>query len=171
MGPYPITMEDCDNNGVVLHGNSFYRPLSAFQKQADVLRVIKRLISQQTFSINFLYVQSHTDDTKKLSKCTIKELMNIKVDELAKLALHHAHLSDEFFSGIYPHDNFIISTGGIKTTGPVRPALKSHWVCTEAQRFFHFKHIVHNHNFNLIWWDGIRRAMTSYQKNVPRICI
>jgi hypothetical protein len=121
MGPYPTTTEDCDNSGVVLHGNSFYRPLSASQKQADVLRVMKRLISQQMISINFLYVQSHTDDTKKLSECTIKELMNIKVDELAKLALHHAHLSDEFFNGIYPpfyyihgrNKNYWSNTAGI----------------------------------------------------------
>jgi hypothetical protein len=28
MGPYPIMTEDCNNNGVVLHGNSPYRPLS-----------------------------------------------------------------------------------------------------------------------------------------------
>jgi hypothetical protein len=65
--------------------------------------------------------------------------MNIKVDELAKLALHHAHLSDELFNGIYPHDNFFISMGGIKTTGPIRPALESHWGCTEARRFFSFQ--------------------------------
>jgi hypothetical protein len=50
----------------------------------------------------------------------------MKVDELAKLALHHAHSSDKFFNGIYPHDDFIISMGGIKTTGPIRPALESH---------------------------------------------
>jgi hypothetical protein len=37
MGPFPILTEDCDNNGVVLHGNNFSRPLSASQKQADVL--------------------------------------------------------------------------------------------------------------------------------------
>jgi hypothetical protein len=37
MGPYPILTKDCDNNGVVLHGNKHYRPLSALQTQFDVL--------------------------------------------------------------------------------------------------------------------------------------
>ena len=41
MGPFPVLNEDCDNNGVVLHGNDFTKPLPASQKQADVLRVMK----------------------------------------------------------------------------------------------------------------------------------
>ncbi len=45
IGPFPVLNEDCDNNGVVLHGNSFSNPLPASQTQADVLRVMKRLIS------------------------------------------------------------------------------------------------------------------------------
>ena len=45
IGPFPVLNEDCDNNGVVLHGNSFSKPLPASQTQADVLRVMKRLIS------------------------------------------------------------------------------------------------------------------------------
>ena len=36
---------DCDNNGVVLHGNSPHWALKENQAQADVLRVFKRLIS------------------------------------------------------------------------------------------------------------------------------
>ncbi len=103
MGPFPILNEDCDNNGVVLHGNSFLKPLPASQKQADVLRLMKRLISGHMFLIKFLYVQSHTDDIKKLSECTTKELMNIIVDDLAQSALRHASSSGEFFDGIYPN--------------------------------------------------------------------
>jgi hypothetical protein len=45
IGPFPVLNEDCDNNGVVLHGNSYSKPLPASQTQADVLRVMKKLIS------------------------------------------------------------------------------------------------------------------------------
>jgi len=45
IGPFPAMTEDCDNNGVVLHGNSPFRALSSTQTQADVLRIMKRLIS------------------------------------------------------------------------------------------------------------------------------
>jgi hypothetical protein len=152
MGPFPILTEDCDNNGVVLHGNNFSRPLSASQKQADVIRVMKNLISQHIIFIKFLYVQSHTDDIKKLSECTNKVLMNIVVDDLAQKALCHAHMSGKFFDGNYPSEDFIVSMWGIKTTSPIRPALETHWGKTEARRFFNFKNIVHTHNFDLIWW-------------------
>ena len=36
----------CDNNGVVLHGNSPHRALKKNQAQADRLRVFKRLVSE-----------------------------------------------------------------------------------------------------------------------------
>jgi hypothetical protein len=92
IGPYPVLNEDCDNNGVVLHGNSYTKPLPASQTQADVLRVMNKLISRQMFTIRFLYVQSHTDTIKKLSKCSMTELMNIIVDDLAQRALRHSHI-------------------------------------------------------------------------------
>jgi hypothetical protein len=116
MGPYQVITEDCDNNGVVLHGNTHSRPLSASQKQSDVLQVVKKLISRQPFVIKFLYVQSHTDDIKDWSECTIKERMNITVDDLAKRALIHAHATNEFFNGVYPLDDFVITMGGQKIT-------------------------------------------------------
>jgi hypothetical protein len=40
-GPFLIMTEDCDNNGVVLHGNSPFCTLSSTQTQAHVLRIMK----------------------------------------------------------------------------------------------------------------------------------
>jgi hypothetical protein len=164
IGPFPVLNEDCDNNGVVLHGNSFSKPLPASQTQADVLRVMKKLISRQMFTIKFLYVRSRTNKIKKLSECTTAELMHITVDDIAQCALRHSYSSGEFFDGIYPHEDFIITMQGVKTTGPIRDALGRHWGRTEAQRFFHFKNIVYSQNFDLIWWDGVGKAMASYNK-------
>ena len=92
------------------------------------------------------------------------ELMNIIVDDLAQRALRHSYSSGEFFDGSYPNEDFIITMGGAKTTGPIRDALERHWGRTEAQRFFHLKHIVYSQNFDLIWWDGVGKAMASYEK-------
>ncbi len=150
MGPFPVLNKDCDNNGVVLHGNNFTKPLPASQKQADVLRVMKRLLSGHMFSIKFLYVQSHTDDTKKLHECTKEELMNIIVDDLAQSALRNASLTNTFFDGIYPNEDFIVTMSGMKITGPIGSSLDTLWGRQEAQRFFNCKNIVHAHNFDLI---------------------
>ncbi len=70
MGPYPIMTEDCNKNGVVLHGNSPFCPLSGTQTQANVLRVMKQLITCQPFIIKLLYVVSHSEDRKDWASCT-----------------------------------------------------------------------------------------------------
>jgi hypothetical protein len=54
----------------------------------------------------------HTDDIKEWSECTIKECMNIKVNDLPKKALLQAHTSNEFFNGLFPLNDFVISVDG-----------------------------------------------------------
>jgi hypothetical protein len=64
MGPYPVILEDCDNLGVVRHGNKPCQLLSRTQTHADVLWVLKQYIVCQPFALKFLYVASHADDMK-----------------------------------------------------------------------------------------------------------
>ena len=64
-GMIPHVGVDCDNNGVVSHGNTPHIPLSTNQTQADLLRVFKNLVSNQSFTVKYKYVQSHADDSKK----------------------------------------------------------------------------------------------------------
>ncbi len=61
-GMIPCVGADCDNNGVVTHGNTPHIPLSTNQTQADLLRVFKNLLSMQSFAMKYIYVQSHADD-------------------------------------------------------------------------------------------------------------
>ena len=58
-GKIPRVGADCDNNGVVSHGNTPHIPLSTNQTQADLLRVFKILVSNQSFTVKYKYVQSH----------------------------------------------------------------------------------------------------------------
>jgi hypothetical protein len=162
VGPYPT--EDCNNNGVVLHGNSPYRPLSGTQTQANVLCVMKRLITRQPFIIKFLYVASHSNERIDWASCTIKERLNIKVDHLAKQALLHAHLCNEYFDGCFPAEDFRVYTSSCKVTGPTKPSIEMHWGRSEAKRFLDFKCIVHSFDFDTIWWHGMDLAMSSLPK-------
>jgi hypothetical protein len=73
MGPYPMVAEDCNNYGVVLHGNKPFYPLPESQTQSDILQVMKRLIAHQPFAVCFLYIASHLDNIKEWSECTIKD--------------------------------------------------------------------------------------------------
>jgi hypothetical protein len=72
-GTIPLVCVDCDNNGVVSHGNAPLQALPTNQSQADVLCPFKHLVSIQKFQVKFKYVQSHANDTKKWKDCTLKE--------------------------------------------------------------------------------------------------
>ncbi len=45
-GAIPPVVVDCDNNGVVFHGNNSSRPLPTNQSQVDLLRTFKNLINK-----------------------------------------------------------------------------------------------------------------------------
>jgi hypothetical protein len=64
-GTIPPVMVDCDNNGVVIHGNNSTRPLPSNQPQVYLLRTFKNLVSSQTFQVQYKYVASHADKRKK----------------------------------------------------------------------------------------------------------
>jgi hypothetical protein len=78
-GTIPPVVVDCNNNGVVSHGNTPLRALPTNQTQADVLRAFKDLVAVQPFRVKLKYVQSHANDTKKWQNCTLKEQINIKI--------------------------------------------------------------------------------------------
>jgi hypothetical protein len=74
----PPVVVDCDKNGVVSHGNNPFCPLSTNESQADLLRVFKNLISVQPFRVQYKYVKSHANNTKRWRDCTLKERINNK---------------------------------------------------------------------------------------------
>ncbi len=90
-GAIPPVVVDCDNNGVISHGNAPLHSLPTNQTQANVLHTFKHLVPAQPFHFIFKYVQSHANETKKWHNCTLKERINIKGNRLAKKALKAAH--------------------------------------------------------------------------------
>ncbi len=133
MGPHPLTIEDCDSNGIVKHSNTPFRPLLSTQSNADVLRIMKHMILDHPFCLKFLYVASHSNDTKKWEECSLKERINIKVDHLAIKALLAAHASNQYFDGVFPLEDFQFHTDGRKLTGPTKTSLEEHWGRAKAK--------------------------------------
>ncbi len=126
-GKIPSVGVDCDNNGVVTHGNTPHIPLPTNQTQTDLLRVFKNLVSNQTFTVKYKYVQSHAYNSKKWQDCTIKEQINIKVDALVKKSLKAAHSTDEFIESVFPNEEIWIEMGGKKITGSAGAELEEVW--------------------------------------------
>jgi hypothetical protein len=50
-GKIPSIGVDCNNNGIVTHGNSPHIPLSTNQTQADLLCIFKNLVLIQSFIV------------------------------------------------------------------------------------------------------------------------
>jgi hypothetical protein len=93
----PPLVVDCDNNGVVSHRNNPFLPLPTNQSQADLVQVFKNLISVQPFRVQYKYVQSHANNTKRWWDCALKERINIKVDRLAKEGLESCPLHRQIY--------------------------------------------------------------------------
>ncbi len=138
-GTIPLVCVDCDNNGVVSHGNAPLQALPTNQSQADILCTFKRLVSIQKFQVKFKYVQSHANDTKKWKDCILKEQINIKVDSLAKKALKSAHYTGEFIEGTFPNEQIWITMGEKKATGSLCLELEEYWGRLSAKLFSHKK--------------------------------
>jgi hypothetical protein len=138
---------------VVNHGNNPHIPLTANQKQADLLRVYKNFISTQPFPVKYEYVQSHVDNSKKWQDCTLKERINIK-----------AHSTGEFIESTFPNEEVWIEMGGRKITGSPRAELEEFWGRSTAKRFFNEKNIVPAVHFDSVWWLGYEKAMAGYPK-------
>jgi hypothetical protein len=163
-GNIPPVNVDCDNNGVVSHGNTPLQALPTNQTQADVLCVFKHLVFIQPFRVIFKYVQSHANDTKKWKECTLKEQINTKVDSLAKKALKAALFSKEFIEGAFPNKQIWITMGKKKAMGLLCSELKEYWGHAAAKQFFHKKQIVFSMHFDSVWWSGYDHAISEYPK-------
>jgi hypothetical protein len=138
----PPVVVDCDNNGVVSHGNAPLRSRPTNQTQADVLGTTKHPVSAQPFCIIFRCIQLHADKTKKWCNCSLKECINMKMDRLAKKALKAVHCTRQFIEGTYPYKQTWITMGERKVTETFRLELEEFWGCSTTKRFFSKKGII-----------------------------
>ena len=155
---------DCDNKGVVLHGNSPRRPLKEKQAQADGLRCFKQLINEQRAEIKMEWVPSHQDDEKPWNKCTLKERMNIKVDRLAKAALLSAIQHHDYMESGFPGEHITVAADGVKVTGSLKLAIGRSHGSKVAQQLYEEESILAHDDFSLVWWDGVEAVMQRYPK-------
>ena len=118
-----VTVE-CNNKGVVLHGNSPQRALKEKQAQVDVLRVFKLTINEQQSAVKTEWVPSHQDDEKSWNQCTLKEEINIKVDKLAKASLIADIAENEYVDSGFPREHITVSIDGCKVTGSLKKAFE-----------------------------------------------
>ena len=163
---YLSTAVDCDNQGVVIHGNSPRRCLKEKQPQADVLRVFKRLVMEQHFHVEYCWVQSHTDRAKKWEQCSLKESVNQKVDRLCKAALIEGVRSGKFIDSAFPSEQVRVYAGETKVTGSLRKAFECHWGRHTDHDLYHELGLIDRGDFNLVWWDEMEERVMHYYTKI-----
>ena len=62
--PFKNVTVNCDNKGVVIHGNNAFRPLHKKQEQANVLWCMKQYIQENPFEVKYEWGKVHQDDAK-----------------------------------------------------------------------------------------------------------
>ena len=75
---YPDTEVDCDNQGVMIHGNTPMGALKEKQAQGNILRVFKQLVIDQSFNVDFHWVPSHQDGQSRDSSARPRSRSTLK---------------------------------------------------------------------------------------------
>jgi hypothetical protein len=162
--PYAPVVVDCDNLGVVRHGNAPKKSLKEKQPQADALRSFKQLITENPLECIFRWVEGHLDDHKTWQELSLREKINVLVDKLAKKALMAAVASEEFISSCFPFEHIRVEVAGVKVTGSPKKAFIKYWGRKTAMKLYHDKKILDKRFFHHVWWDGAGAVMDKFPK-------
>ncbi len=103
----PLFMVGCDNNGLFPTGmnpSAHFLPTS----QRQIFFAFSKTSSAQPFRVQYKYVQSYGNDTKRWRDCSLKERINIKMDSLAKKALMAAHSTGKCIKSAFPNEQIWI---------------------------------------------------------------
>lgn len=149
----------CDNNGVVHHGNHPWRPITANQAQADVLRYYKQLVREQPFKCKMYHVHGHIDKLIHYEDMTPAERLNCDCDKLAGTALHDALTAGTFISRHLPDEDLVVLLDGEKVTGSYEKTITRSWGDKQARLHYHEMGIIPLDLFNEVYWDGVEKVL------------
>ena len=152
----------CDNMGVVGHGKEFWRPLQEKQTQADVLRVLKKLISTAPVRPELFHVYGHQDRYLRLDQLDEDAETNRLADDLVDENLVRSVADEKYIKGVLPFDDVRLSVGAKRVTGSPTEAIVNFWGSKVARDLFHSRKIIHRRVFNMVYWDGVEAAMKEF---------
>jgi len=151
-----------DNSGVIHHGNKPNADLLERQTQADVLSLLKRYLRELSIPVSFEKVEAHVDDYRPIETFSPQETWNMDMDRAAKFAILNALETNSFISPIFPFETFRFHNGFGKISGsPIAAIYDWHGYIT-AKQLFDSKGIVSTGHFDLIYWEGMEKAVSKF---------
>ncbi len=154
----------CDNQGVIAHSNSLRRGLPDKQAQSDLIHLLKSLVSSNGVHTHWEWVEGNAVESRGWRQCTLAKKLNYYANKFAELAFQSAISGSNIISGNYPLKLISVLTSGMRVMGLPCLALEKHRGYKIARDLYSNKQIVHETNFHLIWWEGIKAVMDDYPR-------
>lgn len=162
--PYRQVVVNCDNMGVVNHGNEPQAPLQEKQSQADVLRCLKQYVKENRFETVYEWVKAHQDDRMRWDDLSLKEQLNCIVDALAKKALICSLVNRQFISNLFPFEQVRVIMGKKKLTASPKKSFVEYVDYKTARDLYDARGIIPKRYFYLVYWDGVYKLNTTLPK-------
>ncbi len=118
--------------------------------QADLIRLIKHLVSTNNCRSMWEWAEGHAVERKGWHNCTLPERLNHQADLLAKDSLLAGHHGAPLLVGDFPFAPVLVKVSGIKVCGSPRLALEVDWGYRTAKSLFDKRGINHAEDFNLV---------------------
>ena len=113
--------------------------------------------------VSFEKVEAHVvDDHRPARFRTREENWNVDMDRLAKFALLNAIETRSFIGPCFPFETFRCHTGFGKIGGSPTQAIYDWFGYTTAKKLFDVRGIVSSDMFDLIFWEGMKKAVSKF---------
>ena len=157
-----ILKAHCDNMGIVKHGNAAESSCPDRQVQADLITLIKKIIRGLPCQLQYEHVFGHQDEILRWDQLSLPEKLNVLCDSLAKRALMAGIVNRDYITNTFPFEDIILQCSNKKVVGQPTKAIYQWWGYKTARAFFHSKKIVNEAHFDLIYWEGMGKAMNMF---------
>ncbi len=141
LGHGPHTVE-CNNMGVVRHGNSPQCPMLETQPQSDILQSFKGLIALSRVGGRIQHVYGHADKYLLEAAMSSAQQVNCQADTLATAALMAMVEANEFISSIFPSEKVCVEIAGEQATGSPQNVIRELWGEQVAQVLYDRRGVV-----------------------------
>ena len=111
-----------------------------------------------TFQTKYQWVAVHQDDIKSWARLSLIGQVSVIINRLVKTLITGV-VEQEFISSKFPFGCLQVEVDGTKLTGSPRAASEKYWGAELDQKLYHEKHMINEYEFNLVWWDGVQKAM------------
>ena len=73
-------------------------------------------------------------------------------------------MEQDFISSNFPFERLWVELDGLKVTGSPRTAFEQYWEAKVARKLYRGKHMTNKYEFNLVWWDGVKKVIYEFTK-------